>query len=292
MAVIASFASVFLLTFALLWRPQDPARERVRALARFRSQGQAPAAPPLGRLLLPDFSGLLSALLPARVLALLRLKLERAGSTIPFNLFLLQWALLTVGLPGLFLVLFLSSGSFSGAVVLPLLLLGLTGAAIPYVWLEMRIRRRQSIIWKSLPDAFDLITTMVEAGLGLDSALARVAEKVPGPFAAELRTAIREVALGKPRRQALMDMAERTGVEDLSTFVNAIVQAEQMGVSVGQVLRVQSDQMRTRRRQRAEQAARRAAILLIFPIIFCNLPALFIVGIGPTAIALMKMLNE
>ncbi len=292
MAIIASFASVFLLTFALLWRPQDPARERVRALARFRSQDQAPAAPPLGRLLLPDFSGLASALLPARVLALLRLKLERAGSTIPFNLFLLQWALLTVGLPGLFLVLFLSSGSFSGAVVLPLLLLGLTGAAIPYVWLEMRIRRRQSIIWKSLPDAFDLITTMVEAGLGLDSALARVAEKVPGPFAAELRTAIREVALGKPRRQALMDMAERTGVEDLSTFVNAIVQAEQMGVSVGQVLRVQSDQMRTRRRQRAEQAARRAAILLIFPIIFCNLPALFIVGIGPTAIALMKMLNE
>jgi tight adherence protein C len=89
-----------------------------------------------------------------------------------------------------------------------------------------------------------------------------------------------------------MDMAERTGVEDLSTFVNAIVQAEQMGVSVGQVLRVQSDQMRTRRRQRAEQAARRAAILLIFPIIFCNLPALFIVGVGPTAIALMKMLNE
>ncbi|GBD13425.1 hypothetical protein HRbin24_01453 [bacterium HR24] len=291
-AVATTFASIFLLTFALLWRPQDPARERVRSLARYRADSQAPPAPPLSRLLLPDFSGLASALLPARVLALLRRKLEMAGSTIPFNFFLLQWALLAVGLPGVFLVLFLASGSFSGGLVLPLLLLGATGVALPYVWLEMRVRRRQNIIWKSLPDAFDLITTMVEAGLGLDSALARVAEKVPGPFAAELRTAIREVALGKPRRQALMDMAERTGVDDLTTFVNAIVQAEQMGVSVGQVLRVQSEQMRIRRRQRAEQSARRAAILLIFPIIFCNLPALFIVGIGPTVIALMKMLNE
>jgi len=291
-AVLTTFLSVFLLSLVLLRRPPDPARERVRALARFRAEGQPPATLPLSRLLLPDFSGLVSALLPARLLAALRRKLEMAGSTIPFNFFLLQWVLLTLLLPGLFLVMLLSAGALNAATLLPLLLLGLTGAAIPYVWLEMRIRRRQSIIWKSLPDAFDLITTMVEAGLGLDSALSRVAEKVPGPFAAELRTALREVALGKPRRQALMDLAARTGVDDLSTFVNAIVQAEQMGVSVGQVLRVQSEQMRLRRRQRAEQAARRAAILLIFPIIFCNLPALFIVGIGPTAIALLKMLNE
>ncbi|HXG42066.1 MAG TPA: type II secretion system F family protein [Dehalococcoidia bacterium] len=291
-AMLATFVSVFLLTLALLWRRQDPARERVRSLARYRSEAQAPPLPPVSRLLLPDFSGVAAALLPARLLTMVRHKLEMAGSTVPFNLFLLQWGLLAIGLPAAFVALAVAAGASGGALVLPLMLLALTGAALPYLWLEMRVRRRQNAIWKGLPDAFDLITTMVEAGLGLDAALTRVAERVPGPFAAELRTAVREVALGKPRRQALMDMAQRTGVEDLSAFVNAVVQAEQMGVSVGQVLRVQAEQMRTRRQQRAEQAARRAAVLLIFPIIFCNLPALFIVGIGPTAIALLKMLNE
>ncbi len=291
-AVATTFISVVLLTLALLWRPQDPVRERVRSLARYRTDARTLPTAPLPRLLLPDLSGLASALMPTWVLAMVRRKLAMAGNTVPFNLFLLQWALLTLGLPAALLVLFLASGSLSGALVLPLVLAGLTGLALPYLWLEMRVRRRQNIISKSLPDALDLITTMVEAGLGLDSALARAAERIPGPFAAELRTTIREVALGKPRRQALVDMAQRTGVEDLSTFVNAIIQAEQMGVSVGPVLRVQSEQMRIRRRQRAEQAARRAAILLIFPVIFCNLPALFIVGVGPTVIALVKMMSE
>ena len=182
--------------------------------------------------------------------------------------------------------------TFGATQMFMLLGLALVGAALPHLWLNMRIHKRQNVIWKSLPDAFDLITTSVEAGLGLDAALGRVAEKVPGPFAKELHATLREIVMGKPRRDALRDLCTRTGVSDLSTFVNAVIQAEQMGVSIGQVLRVQSEQLRTRRKQRAEQAGRRAAILMIFPIVVFNLPSLFLVAIGPAAIEVLDVLGK
>ena len=133
-------------------------------------------------------------------------------------------------------------------------------------------RQRQHAIIKSLPDAFDLITTCVEAGLGLDAALARVAEKVEGPFAEELSRALRDIALGKSRRDALKELGERTGVPDLIQFTNAVIQAEAMGSSVGTVLRVQADQLRVRRRQRAEKAAYKAPVKMLFPLVHVHLP--------------------
>jgi|DewCreStandDraft_1066081.scaffolds.fasta_scaffold00103_23 tight adherence protein C len=291
------FLTVSLGLLALTWRSEDPVGERVRSLARYRGQsGRIERTAPFAqRVLIPiltNLADMISSILPNRLLDSVRRKLVMAGGTLTLNTFLVVWALVTVTPPALYFFLLLLSGfNFGPQQFLLLLILAGVGAAVPYLVLHLRVRKRQTIIWKSLPDAFDLVTTMVEAGLGLDAALSRVGEKVPGPFAAEVQTTIREVAMGKPRRQALLDLVERTGVDDLSVFINAIVQAEQMGVSIASVLRTQCDELRVRRKQLAEQRARRAAVLLIFPIIFCNLPALFIVAFGPAALQLPKLMS-
>jgi tight adherence protein C len=162
------------------------------------------------------------------------------------------------------------------------------GVFLPFMWLNSRVRQRQTMITRSLPDSFDLITTCVEAGLGLDASLARVAEKVEGPFAEEMSLTLREIGMGRAHTEALHELAERVGVADLSIFVNAIIQAEQMGTSIGQVLRVQSDQMRTRRRQKAEELAAQAAVKMIFPLVLFIFPVLFIVILGPAGIQLFE----
>jgi tight adherence protein C len=162
----------------------------------------------------------------------------------------------------------------------------------PKIWLSNRVKHRQKEILKSLPDAFDLITVCVEAGLGLEAALARVAEKVQGPFGEELAVCLREVSLGKLRRDALREMSDRIGVPDLSTFISAVIQAESMGTSIATVLRVQAEQMRTRRRQRAEKAAHQAPIKMMFPLVLCIFPTLFIVILGPAGIQIYQQFSS
>ena len=169
-----------------------------------------------------------------------------------------------------------------------MLIAGASGVFLPHLWLSQRMGQRKNVIIKGLPDAFDLITTCVEAGLGLDAALKRVAEKVEGPFADELNRTLRDISLGRMRRDALKELGDRTGVPDLVTFVNAVIQAEQMGSSVGQVLRVQADQLRVRRRQRAEEQAYKAPVKMIFPLVLCIFPTLFIVILGPAVITIMR----
>lgn len=155
------------------------------------------------------------------------------------------------------------------------------GFMLPVLWLRSRIRERQSSIVRTLPDALDLMTISVEAGLGFDAALSKVAEKWETDLSYEFGRVIAEIRLGKSRREALRDMAARVQVDDLTSFVAAIVQADQLGVSIGKVLRVQSEQMRIRRRQRAEEAAQKAPIKMLFPIAFLLMPALFIILLGP-----------
>jgi tight adherence protein C len=166
--------------------------------------------------------------------------------------------------------------------------LAFIGFYMPFYIVSSRARQRQGAIVKSLPDAFDLITTCVEAGLGLDASLSRVAEKVHGPFAEELSRSLREIALGKTRRDALKELGDRTQVPDLIQFTNAVIQAEAMGSSIGQVLRVQSDQLRVRRRQRAEEQAYKAPVKMLFPLVICIFPTLFIVILGPAVITIMN----
>jgi tight adherence protein C len=137
----------------------------------------------------------------------------------------------------------------------------------------------------------DLLTISVEAGLAFDSALQRVAEKWDNELSREFRRVLTDVRLGRSRREALRDMAQRTGVEDVQTFTAAIIQAEQLGVSIGKILRVQADQMRIRRRQRAEEAAQKAPIKMLFPMVFLIFPSLFVVILGPAVPKLMDSLG-
>ncbi len=160
------------------------------------------------------------------------------------------------------------------------------GIYAPRIIVLGRIKRRQKEIWRSLPDAFDLITASVEAGLGIDAAFTRVIEKVTGPFAEELTRTMREIQMGRARRDAFLDMADRTGVDELRQLINAVVQAEAMGISIGGVIRVQTGVIRTKRRQKAEEQAFKAPIKMVFPLVFFIFPAIMIVIGGPAVLQL------
>jgi tight adherence protein C len=163
------------------------------------------------------------------------------------------------------------------------------GLVLPMLWLRSKISRRQKSIVKSLPDALDLLTICVEAGLGFDAAMAKVAEKWEDELSAAFMRVIQEIQLGKLRREALRDMAYRMEVPDVSTFVAAIIQADQLGVSIARVLRIQSDQMRVRRRQRAEEQARAATLKILPPVVFFIFPAILVVLLGPAVITFKNM---
>ena len=160
------------------------------------------------------------------------------------------------------------------------------GYGIPRMWLKSKVKSKQSMVVKTLPDILDLITTCVEAGLGLDAALSRVAERGEGPLPLELQHMLRDVAMGKLRREAMQELEQRVGVPELTNFINSIIQAEQLGVGIAQVLRVQAEQMRTQRRQRAERTAHEAPIKMMFPLVLFIFPAFLAVILGPAAIQL------
>jgi tight adherence protein C len=255
--------------------------------------GGPPTESAKARLLGPMATSLGSALqhfLPVNLVQGIRTRLIQAGEPMTLQGFLAMSAACAVTMTAFAVVLLLSS-SLGGMIGFAASGLSLVlGFMMPKVWLDNRVRLRQKVILKSLPDAFDLITTCVEAGLGLEAALARVAEKVKGPFGEELTVMLQDVALGKLRRDALREVAERTGVPDLTSFINAVVQAETMGTSIAAVLRVQADQMRIRRRQRAEQEAQAAPIKMMFPLVLFIFPTMFIVILGPAAISIYETL--
>jgi tight adherence protein C len=161
------------------------------------------------------------------------------------------------------------------------------GYTIPEFWLGGRVRKRQKLILLQIPDALDLLTISVRAGLGFDGALGKVVEKLKGPLTDEFRRALAEIRVGKARRDALRDIIPRTEVPALTNFIGAVIQAEQLGVSISKVLQVQSEQLRIERRQRAEESAAKAPIKMLFPLVGCIFPSLFIVILGPAIILIM-----
>lgn len=169
-----------------------------------------------------------------------------------------------------------------------LIVLGVTGFLSPHVVLNMRVRARQDAIRKALPDVLDLLTITVEAGLSLDSAMAQVVRNSEGPLALEIARMLQEVQLGVARTEALRQLAARTDVEELNSFVLAMVQAEEFGVSTTKVLRAQAKQMRLKRRQRAELKSMQVPVKMVFPLIFCIMPTLFVVVAGPAVIRVMN----
>ena len=161
------------------------------------------------------------------------------------------------------------------------------GFFLPHLMLTSRITRRQKEIRKAMPDALDLLTICVEAGLGFDAAMSKVSEKWENELSLAFTRTIREVQLGKVRRDALKDMSDRLGIPEMTSFVAAIIQSEQLGVSMAKVLRIQSDQMRVKRRQYAEEEAHKAPIKMIIPMALLIFPSILIIILTPAVIQIM-----
>src|SRR3954453_21159195 len=195
------------------------------------------------------------------------------------------------GFGGLFILFGVLCGNIPQGLLLSLIGLGI-GYMGPEFWLGGRVRKRQKAILLQIPDALDLLTISVRAGLGFDAALGKVVEKMQGPLVDELRRALAEVRVGKARREALRDIVPRTEVQPLTNFIGAIIQAEQLGVSISKVLQVQSEQLRIERRQRAEEQAAQAPIKMLFPLVGCIFPSLFVVILGPAIILIMQNLGQ
>lgn len=219
--------------------------------------------------------------------------LERAGEPgglTPEEVLTLKYAVggilgLVGGITGL-------AADLSWPIVLLAFLLSFIGGWLGVdAYLHSRIARRRQKIMKDLPNALDLLTVSVEAGLGFEGALLKVAEKMPGALAEEIGQALREIQMGKPRREALRDMAERIGTEEIHTFVGAIITGEQFGVGIAAVMREQAAALRQKRRYEAQEAAMKAPVKMLFPLIFLIFPALMIVLLGPGIIQLTKLIN-
>ena len=177
----------------------------------------------------------------------------------------------------------------SGTMVLLIVVAGgIFGYLVPSIGLDRAVKKRQKEILLALPNALDLLTISVEAGLGFDAALSRVCEKYKNALALEFSQVLNEVRLGRPRLEALDDMAKRNRVDELNGFIQAVIQSEQLGVGIANVLRIQSEEMRRRRRQRAEEQGQKAPLKMLFPMIGCIFPTLFIVLLGPAVLSVMK----
>ncbi len=161
------------------------------------------------------------------------------------------------------------------------------GFYAPNLWLYQQSYDRQEKIQRSLPDAIDLLTISVESGLGFDAAIQQVSRNTAGPLAEEFARVLREMQIGQGRTEALRALADRTNLADLRSFVSALVQADAFGIPIGQVLRVQSGEMRVKRRQRAEEKAQQVPVKITIPLIFCILPCLFLAVMGPAAISML-----
>jgi tight adherence protein C len=251
--------------------------------------------PFMERILLPllqRIGELSSSFTPQRVLEETTRKLEIAGNPgrIDAATFLATRFIVSAFFGGLLLLI----GLFSparwplGQTLLVVVIFVVLGFFFPQLWLQSRINARQREVRRAMPDAMDLLTICVEAGLGLEAAMAKVSDKWENELSLAFLRAIREIQLGKIRRDAMRDMAERIGLPEMTSFVAAIIQSEILGVSLAKVLRIQSDQMRVRRRQFAEERAHQAPVKMIIPLAFLIFPSIFIILLMPAGIQLTR----
>ncbi|TMD17347.1 MAG: type II secretion system F family protein [Chloroflexi bacterium] len=173
-------------------------------------------------------------------------------------------------------------------IVIALVVGVILGYYAPVLWLKQKVDGRKTEIQKGLPDALDLLVICVDAGLGFDAALARVTDKYKNALSELLSKALREVSLGRPRLEALDEMGRNSGVDDLHNFIQAVIQSEQFGTGIGKILRIQADEMRRRRRQRAQERGAQATLKMMLPMVGCIFPTLWIVLLGPAVLILMR----
>ncbi len=247
--------------------------------------GQRVALPALRRL-----GGLGKRMTPASVVERLGKELVYAGSPTGWDAErILALKLLGVAVFGVGILVL---GPIAGVPVFRVIILAFLGVFVGYYlpeWiLRSRSGKRQKALQRALPDALDLLSITVEAGLGFDAAVARVARQAGGPLGEELHRVLQEMQIGKTRSDSLRDLADRSTVPELKSFVLAMVQADVFGISIAKVLQVQAHEMRLKRRQRAEEQAQKLPVKIVFPLIFCIFPSLFIVLLGPAAIAIYK----
>lgn len=251
------------------------------------------ARPMRERVLLPLLGRLQEYLLrltPGRAKERMQQHLDKAGRPVELAYFAMMKAIgavIGVGAGGV--LGFVGQGS--NPALMPVVL-GVLGAYLPDFWVSRQGSRRLRLLSSALPDVLDLLSVSVEAGLGFDGAVAKVAEKFPDPTSSEFQAYLREMRLGKTREEALRGLAERSRLPELQTFVAAVIQAEQLGAPMVRVLRAQADAMRERRKQRAEERAMKAPVKLLFPLVTFIFPTLFIVLLGPAVIRVMETFGK
>jgi tight adherence protein C len=238
----------------------------------------------------------LTSRLPALAAGQLREKLSRAGD--PGNLTPTGFQALRYGLGALLAIIGLTLGlliplPMSALIVAPLggAIAAALGYMAPSVWLEFRIASRRQQIQRSLAEATDLLTLVVESGMSLDEGLLSITERFHNALGDEIGKVLREIRLGRPRMAALEHMAEVSGVADLHHLVESIVQSDQMGVPIARLLRVQATEMRRRQRQTAQERAAQASSRMVFPMVGCIFPVLWIVLLGPALIQIFNSLH-
>ncbi len=304
--LLFTFATAAALASFLLAPGESEAvvRARIRALRQAAERSAAAAAgdpdlsePLSRRVLAPALARLRDLVLrwtPGGWRAKLDQRLRQAGEPMDAGSFVVLVVLAGLAGAGI-LGWVLASGNVSGlspAVRTALWVVG-TGAAagLPSFWLGSAVQRRRTAIQRSLPEALDLLCVAVEAGLSLDGAVQKLSERLPGPLTEELARTLMEMNLGSTREQAWRHLAARVDLPDLRTVTAAIVQAERLGTSLAHVLRIQAGEMRSRRRQRAEERARQVPVKLLFPLVFFIFPAIFVVLLGPAVLYFLKVLG-
>ena len=276
----------------------DPVQARLQQIAvRPRTLEELELQRPLSeRTIKPIIQGisrLIGRFYPRNTVNGIGLKLKRAGmedTSVEFFLGVKGFAAL-VGVIAVSAIVNLMTSDFTFT------LLGAVGGLFlgfmaPDFYLTSKAGGRSGAVLDQLPDALDLLTISVEAGLGFDAAIVKVTEKMKGPLSDEFKRAAGEQRIGKSRQEALRGISERVEVKELQNFISAIIQADQLGVSMSKVLRIQSDQLRQERRQRAEEKAARAPILIMLPTVGCIFPSLFIVILAPAALSAMSSCSQ
>jgi tight adherence protein C len=300
--------AMFLAVFAIAYSVQTIVAERrqaYRTLQAIRAVEVRPsdlrnrelARPARERLLKPFYNaalGLTRRFTPAGARDAIRRKLVMAGSPFgwdPDRVLVAKVACLCGGV--VLGLLFLALFSFAWPLrVLGFLAIGLLGYWLPNIVLTNAVQRRQNEIRSALADSIDLLTICVEAGLGFDAALAHVSKNTDGPLADEFYRTLQEVQLGRSRNEAMRNLADRSNIPELRAFVLAMVQADIFGVSVANVLRIQAKDMRIKRRQLAEERAMKVPIKVLFPVLFCIFPALFVVILGPAIMRIADVFTK
>jgi tight adherence protein C len=237
---------------------------------------------------------------PAEVADRLQKKLVAAGlypRVTPAQIMGLSWLCAAAGLGMMFMLLVATAGPkgqvrWDDPMNALMLFCGVAGGYIlPQFMVSRKATHRQEEILLALPSAIDILSISVEAGMGFDGALGYTMRKLKGPLAEEFGRTLNEIRLGKPRLEALEDLGNRSGVEDLKTFVTAVVHASRLGGSITNTLRIQADSIRNRRRQRAQEKAMKAPVKMVFPLVFFIFPALFIVILGPALMAIWRQMR-